>query len=134
MGGPPVAGAALLSVGNEEASGGGAATVAEIKRDRLLGTLGRGIPPTIVDGIVPDGVARITIRYLAGKAGGFSRKTLSAAAVTAHAVNNVIVVAVPRAGLQARTAVAIWRAANGTILKVARGTIRRPWWIGATAP
>jgi hypothetical protein len=134
LGGPPRAGAGLVAVGKGQAGGGGPATVAEIKQDELTGTLGGGVPPTIVEGIVPDGVASITLHYPAGKAGGFSHKMLPAATVTADAVNNVIVVAAPRGGLQAGVALATWRATNGTILKRVQGTIRSPWWRPKPAP
>jgi hypothetical protein len=41
--------------------------------------------------------------------------------ITAHAVNNVVVVSVPRAGAQAMNVTTTWRAANGTIIKTIHG-------------
>jgi len=58
-----------------------------------------------VHGIVPDGVAIVTLYYPAGKVGGFSRRTDPAVTIKAHVVNNVIVVSVRRAGAQATGAV-----------------------------
>jgi len=131
--GETVAGASLLALAKTEAHGGAdASTVAEIKRDELTGTLGLRGARTLVEGIVPNGVRSLTLRYAAGTAGGFSRKTRPAATVTAFATNNVIVITAPRGGLQARAAVATWRAANGAVIKIVHGTGRRPWWLPTT--
>ena len=66
--------------------------------------LGGGVPPTTFPVIVPDSIAAVTVHYPTGKAGGFDRKRLPAATVTAHAIGNVIVLRVPRAGQQANGA------------------------------
>jgi len=106
--------------------GGGGGTAAEIE-DRgmwLSESGGTGADParTLFAGVVPDGVATVTLHYPAGKLGGFSRRTGPALTVTAHAVNNVVVVSVERAGSQANGAVTTtWRAADGTTIKTIRG-------------
>jgi hypothetical protein len=106
--------------------GGGGATAAEIEQHGSWGSSsgGTGANPglTRFNGLLPDGVATVTLHYPAGKVGGFSRRTASAVTITAHAVNNVVVVSVPRAGDQATNAVTTtWRAADGLIIKTIRG-------------
>jgi hypothetical protein len=105
--------------------GGGGADAAEIARQGMWGSSsgGTGANPglTLFDGVVPDGVATVTLHYSAGKVGGFSRRTASAVTITAHAVNNVVVVSVPRAGAQAMNVTTTWRAADGATIKTIQG-------------
>jgi hypothetical protein len=108
--------------------GGGDATAAVIEQQGSWGSSsgGTGANPglTLFSGVVPDGVATVTLRYPAGKIGGFSRRTGPAVTIKAHAVNNVVVVNVPRAGEQATSALTTtWRAANGTIIKIIHGNL-----------
>jgi hypothetical protein len=106
--------------------GGGGADAAEIAKQGMWGSSsgGTGANPglTLFHGVVPDGVATVTLHYPAGKVGGFSRRTASAVTINAHAVNNVVVVSVPRAGAQAMGAVTTtWRAADGTTITTIHG-------------
>jgi hypothetical protein len=69
--------------------------------------------------IVPDGVAKVTLRYPAGRASGYSPKTSPPFTITTIPVNNEVVVSVPRSGGGGPIWVPtmIWRAANGHIIK-----------------
>ena len=102
-------------------AGGGGLDAAEIAQRGSWGSSsgGTGNNPELTrfNGIVPDGVATVTLQYPAGKVGGFSRRTAPAVTITAHAVNNVVVVSVRRAGAQALRVTTTWRAADGTIIK-----------------
>jgi hypothetical protein len=65
-----------------------------------------------VPGLVPDGVATVTVHYPADPAG-----TLPAVTITAKVVDNVVVfTSVPRGPAVGWTKM-VWRAANGTIVK-----------------
>jgi hypothetical protein len=131
--GETVDGASLLALEKTEAHGGAdASTITEINDDELTGTLGLSGARTLISGIVPNDVGSLTLRYAAGGAGGFSRKRLPAATIRAFAANNVIAITAPRGGLQARAAVATWRATNGAVIKVVHGTARRAWWLPTT--
>lgn len=105
--------------------GGGGATAAIIEQRGSWGSTsgGTGANPglTRFNGLVPDGVATVTLHYPAGRVGGFSHRTAAAVTITAHAVNNVVVVSVPRAGAQAMNVTTSWRAADGTIIKTIQG-------------
>jgi hypothetical protein len=72
----------------------------------------------LIDGIVPDGVATVTFCYPAGPASGFSRRIiLSAVCIKGHAVNNVVVVSVPRGAGNALAPRMTWRDAAGQTVK-----------------
>ena len=112
----------LEDVGADQAGGGGGNTVGDIETETFRGSIGGGVPPTTFPTIVPDGVASVTAHYPAGKAGGFDRHDLPAATVTARAVNNVIVLRVPRGGQQAYAAATLtWRASDGQVIKTVHG-------------
>lgn len=102
------------------ATGGGGATAADIEQGRDLGTgpPGSSTSSTIAM-IVPDGVAKVTLRFPAGRASGYSPKISPAFSVTTAAVNNEVVVSVPRSGGGGaiHQATMIWRAADGHITK-----------------
>jgi hypothetical protein len=107
-------------------SGGGGGTAAQIENRGMWMSegVGSGANParTLISGVVPDDVATVTLHYPAGKLGGFSHRTGPALTVKAHAVNDVVVVSVERAGSQATGAVTTtWRAANGTTIKTIHG-------------
>jgi hypothetical protein len=95
--------------------GGGAgilaASAASIKRYGgffTSGQHGRSTAP----GLVPDGVATVTVHYAANPAG-----RLPAVTITAKVVDNVVVLAsIPR-GPAASWTKMVWRAANGTTIK-----------------
>jgi len=114
--------------GGGSGGGGGDATAAQIEQQGSWGSSsgGTGANPglTLFWGVVPDGVATVTLHYPAGKIGGFSRRTGPAVTIKAHAVNNVVVVSVPRAGAQSTEALTTtWRAANGTVIKTIHGDL-----------
>ena len=103
--------------------GGGGEDAAEIESGGMWGSEsgGTGADPgrTTFQGVLPDGVASVTLHYPAGKLGGFSHRSGPAITVTAPVVNNVVFVTVERAGEQAmRSVTTTWRAANGSIVKV----------------
>ena len=113
---------------NGTGGGGGGANAAEIESHGMWGSSsgGTGANPglTLFSGVVPDGVATVTLHYPAGKVGGFSRRTAPAITIKAHAVNNVVIVSVPRAGAQATGAVTTtWRRADGSIIKRIHGAL-----------
>ena len=103
---------------------GGGGTAAEIEKGLGLGfggaATGLGPNTSFVAGVVPDGVASVTLHYLAGPLGGYSTKHVPAANITTKPVNNVIVAIVPRPTGNAQPSTMTWRAANGTIIKTLR--------------
>jgi hypothetical protein len=96
-------------------------TAVQIRQGEALsygGDCSRSLLLSQVSGIVPDGVAAVTLHYPAGRVGGYSHKMAPAANVTTRPVNNVIVVMVPRGGGNGRSWTTMtWRAANGTIIQ-----------------
>lgn len=101
--------------------GGGGGDAAVIEEGKGLGeggaATGSGPDTSFVDGVVPDGVASVTLHYDAGPLGGYSRKQAPAANITTKPVNNVIIAIVPRATGNALPSTITWRAANGKIIK-----------------
>ncbi|MCW3018347.1 MAG: hypothetical protein JWN10_655 [Solirubrobacterales bacterium] len=98
-------------------AGGGGATAAQIEQgqDAGSGPPGTSMSSTITM-VVPDGVAKVTLRYPAGPASGYSPKVSPPFTTTTAAVDNLVVVSVPRSNpLQQGTM--IWRAANGHTIK-----------------
>jgi hypothetical protein len=122
-------GVTLVGVGARGGGGGtGGGTAAQIEARGMWISIGGGTGAdparTLFAGIVPDGVATVTLQYPAGKLGGFSHRSGPALTVTGHAVNNVVVISVERAGEQARLAVTTtWRDANGAVLKTLHAAI-----------
>jgi hypothetical protein len=98
-------------------TGGGGATAAAIEDglDAGSGPPGSSTSATITL-VVPDGVARVTLRYPAGPASGYSPKISPPFTVTTTPVENLVVVGVPRSSPLQRGTM-IWRAANGRIIK-----------------
>ncbi len=103
------------------ASGGGGAdggqSPSTIRETGMLGGGGGGKPPSpiVMDGIVPPGVASVTLRFPAAGHGGNGLPPLSA---TGDVVNGVFVIPVPtlfeRGGW---LTTAIWRSAAGKVIK-----------------
>ena len=122
-------GVTLYGLGGRSGGGGtGGGTAAQIESRGMWISIGGGTGAdparTLFAGVLPDGVATVTLRYPAGKLGGFSHRSGPALTVTGHAVNNVLVISVERAGEQARVAVTTtWRAANGTVINTLHGAI-----------
>ena len=106
------------------ATGGGGASAADIEQGRDIGTgpPGSSTSSTLTM-IVPDGVARVTLRYPAGRASGYSTKISPPFTIRITPVNNEVVVSVPRSGGGGaiHQAKMIWRAANGRIIKTFDG-------------
>lgn len=64
----------------------------------------------VLSGIVPDGVATVTLQYPGrGRAAAFT--------VSAHPVRNIFVVQIPHRFAGARPAETVWRAASGKVIK-----------------
>lgn len=103
-------------------SGGGGDTAAQIKRrGGMFGSQGSSRHATVT-GVVPDGVATVTLYYPAGPSSGFSHKVLPAVAIKVRVVNNLWVANVPRGASNAlRWTKVIWRAADSKILKAIPG-------------
>jgi hypothetical protein len=121
-------GVTLFGVGVGGGGGGGDASAAQIESHgswmSISGGTGADPARTLFAGVVPDGVATVTLQYPAGKLGGFSRRSGPALTVTGHAVSNVVVVSVERAGEQATGAVTTtWRTTSGTIIKTLHGAL-----------
>jgi hypothetical protein len=112
-----------LTVGGWLLSAGGVAgpyTANDVEDADAIGELG-GQAPSIVSGLVPDGVATVAFSYKAGSVNGFSHKVLPAATITARVVNNVVVASVPRGGNTALNATIVWRSATGKVIKTIPG-------------
>jgi hypothetical protein len=100
--------------------GGGGASAASIEQGRDVGTgpPGSSTSATITM-IVPDGVASVTLDYPAGRASGYSPKVSPPFTLTTAAVENEVVVRVPRTGGPESTGgmTMIWRASGGRVIK-----------------
>ncbi|HEV2944970.1 MAG TPA: hypothetical protein VGX26_07655 [Solirubrobacteraceae bacterium] len=109
-----------LGGGAMGATGGGGATAAHIEHGEALGTgpPGSATSSTIAM-IVPDGVAKVTLRFPAGRASGYSPKISPPFTITTAPVNNELIVRIPRSGGGGaiHQATMTWRAANGHTLK-----------------
>ncbi len=98
-------------------TGGGGATAAKIERgqDASSGPPGSSTSSTITM-VVPDGVAKVTLDYPAGRASGYSPKISPAFTITTAPVGNLVVVTLPRSNpLQQGTI--IWRSADGRVIR-----------------
>jgi hypothetical protein len=97
--------------------GGGAGDATTIEQGAAPGgtdSFGR----STVEMLVPDGVASVTLRYPAGKIGGFDRQHAPAFTTTTNVVGNLLVVTVPRGGNRLTAPMTMtWRAATGTMVK-----------------
>jgi hypothetical protein len=107
------------------ATGGGGASATDIEQGKDIGTgpPGSSTSSTLTM-IVPDGVAKVLLRFPAGRASGYSPKISPAVTITTAPVNNEVVVMVPRSGGGGaiHQAKMIWLAADGHIIK----TFNRP--------
>ena len=118
---PPV-GVNLMGLGPYGGNGptSGGATAAGIEAGALAygsSLTGSGPDTATVEGVVPDGVASVTLHYDAGPASAYGHTHAPAANITTAPVNNVIVVTVPRNVGNASPQTMIWRAADGKIIK-----------------
>lgn len=106
------------------ATGGGGATAADIEQGKDIGAGPPGSSTSsTVTMIVPDGVTKVTLRYPAGRASGYSPKISPPFTITTAPVDNEVVVGVPRSpgGGAIHQAKVIWQAANGHIIKTFNG-------------
>jgi hypothetical protein len=113
-----------LGAGAIGATFGGGATAADIEQGKDIGAGPPGSSSSsTVTMIVPDGVAKVTLHYPAGRASGYSPKISPPFTTTTAPVNNEVVVSVPRSpgGGAIHQAKVIWRAANGHIIKTFNG-------------
>jgi hypothetical protein len=99
--------------------GGGGYTAAEIEHGLAVET---GPPSSAtsetVTLIVPDGVAKVTLRYPAGPASGYSRTISPAFSVSGSVIGNEVIVTVPRSsGPEASGVRMIWWGSGGRVLK-----------------
>jgi hypothetical protein len=110
-------GIGLTGVDATDASGGGGASLSDIRAGRTFGTRGTS-RRAVISGVVPDRVATVTFCYPAGPASGFTPKViLPAVCIKGHAVNNVVAVSVPRGAANAIVPKMIWRNTAGQIIK-----------------
>ncbi len=102
---------------NGGGGGGGAQSLESIQQGGPLGGGGGGTPPSpiVMDGIVPSGVANVTLQFPAIHHGSRQLPALNA---TGKVINNVFIIPIPtlfqRGGWPST---AIWRSATGTIIK-----------------
>ena len=102
---------------NGGGGGGGIQSLESVRQGGQLGGGGGGKPPTpiVMDGIVPAGVASVTLQFPAIHDGSRHLPPLN---VTGDVVNNVFVIPIPtlfqRGGWPAT---AIWRSPSGKVIK-----------------
>jgi hypothetical protein len=102
-------------------TGGGGATAAAIERgkDASSGPPGSATSSTVTM-VVPDGVAKVSLRYPAGRASGYSPEISPAFTITTAPVGNLVVLTLPRSNPLQRGMV-IWRSADGRVIKTFDG-------------
>lgn len=102
-------------------TGGGGATASQIEqgRDASSSTPGSSASSTVTM-VVPDGVAKVTFRYPAGRASGYSPRISPAFTITTAAVGNLAVATLPRGNPLQRGTI-IWRSADGRVIKTFDG-------------
>jgi len=109
-----------LGSGITGGTGGGGDSASSIEQGRAVGTGPPGSPTSAtVTMIVPDGVSRVTLRYPAGRASGYSPKISPPVTITGVPINNELVVSVPRSGgggpiWKPRM---LWRSADGRVIR-----------------
>jgi hypothetical protein len=97
---------------------GGAGDAATIENATSLGGGTSTFGKSTIVGLVPDGVAMVTLHYPAGKIGGFDRNHAPAFTLTTNVVGNVLVATIPRGGNRLMAPMTmLWRAANGAVIK-----------------
>jgi hypothetical protein len=98
-------------------SGFGGATSTGIEHGRLLGTQGSG-DSSVASGIVPDGVAKVSLSYAPSQPNAISPSRQRAVTVRTKPVSNVFVVAVPRdPGSADLPKTIVWRSAKGSVIR-----------------
>jgi hypothetical protein len=104
---------------SERANGGGGSvqSLSSIRQGGPLGGGGGGTPPTpiVMNGIVPPGVATVTLTFPASR---YKSRRLPPLNATGDVVNNVFVISIPTLFQRgAWPATAIWRSASGDVIK-----------------
>jgi hypothetical protein len=103
---------------NGSGSGGGHADAGRIEQGKAYLTPSGASTHTTIAMLIPDGVATVTLEYPPGAVGGSNYTHAPAFTTTAHVVQNLLVVTVPRGGHRFMTPMTMtWRAANGTTVK-----------------
>lgn len=100
--------------------GGGGATAHEIEAGEAVSTGPPGSDTTAtITMIIPDGVARVTLDYPAGRASGYSPLVSPPFTITTAPVGNELVVTVPRSagGGPIWRPTMTWRASDGRVLR-----------------
>jgi hypothetical protein len=98
---------------------GATATAIEQGKEASSGPPGSATSSTVTM-VVPDGVAKVTLRYPAGRASGYSPKISPAFTITTAPVGNLVVATLPR-GNPLRHGTVIWRSADGRVIKTFDG-------------
>jgi hypothetical protein len=117
---PEGVGVEVLAGGTGGTGGGGpgdayAGTTTELERSGLTGAAVPLGAATIVSGIVPDRVAKVTLDYPPFAGAGRAAPAFS---VSAHPVSNVFVASLPRGIGVAAPEKITWHAADGSVIKV----------------
>lgn len=113
------AGLCLLHLNNQGYGGGGCgATTAEIEQGPGIGlSQGANGGGWIVSGIVPDGVATVSIRYPGGQPLPNSTRRSRPFTITVPVINNTVVFKEPAAASIGNDGTVVWRSANGAIVR-----------------
>jgi hypothetical protein len=112
----------LLNDRSSQSSGFGGATLTQIQQGHDLGSQGRG-SSSVVSGLVPDGVAKVTLTYPPSGPNNISPTRQPAVTVTTAPVNNVFVVRVHRdPGSASLPKMIVWRSAKGKVIKKIHGS------------
>ncbi|MGD0452843.1 MAG: hypothetical protein ABSB69_04540, partial [Solirubrobacteraceae bacterium] len=111
-----------LGHGIKGGSGGGGATAAAIEQgeDASSSGLPGSTTSSMITMVVPDGVAKVTLRYPAGRASGYSPKISPPFTITTAPVGNLVVATLPRSNPLQQGAV-IWRSADGRVIRTFDG-------------
>jgi hypothetical protein len=98
-------------------SGDGLGTAADIENGSGYDT-SVGFSSTTITMLVPDGVTTVTLRYPAGRIGGFNRHHAPATTLIAKIASNLMVITVPRSGNRATDSMTMtWRSPHGRTIK-----------------
>jgi hypothetical protein len=103
-------------------SGYGGATASLIEHGRFHGSQGLGVN-SVVYGVVPDGVAKVTLTYAPSGPNSISPSRQPGVTVTTRPVNNVFVVRVHQdPGSASLPKTIVWRSAKGKVIKRIQGS------------
>ena len=115
---PPRDGVFLFERRADRFHGGGGVTAAFIRRYGMLGSHQEGRKPSVVSGLIPDGVTTVTFTYPRIDPPRRFRRALT---LTVPVQDNLVSFAVGRpAEVAFRPATMVWRAADGSVVRVVR--------------